>query len=88
MARDYYQREKLNSGLKEANKEDLILISDLDEIPNLQNIEFTKINNNIIIFEQKMFYYKLNLYHPEFIWRGTKGTKFKNFFVSSVAQKY
>ena len=79
MARDYYQREKLNSGLKEANKEDLILISDLDEIPNLQNIEFTKISNNIIIFEQKMFYYKLNLYHPEFIWRGTKGTKFKNF---------
>ena len=43
MARDYYQREKLNSCLKEANKEDLILISDLDEIPNLQNIEFTKL---------------------------------------------
>ncbi len=79
MARDYHQREKLNNGLKEASNEDLILISDLDEIPNLQNFEFTKIDNNIIIFQQKMFYYKLNLYHPEFIWQGTKGTKFKNF---------
>ena len=57
--------------------EDLILISDLDEIPNL--IKNFKIKNNIIIFEQKMFYYKLNLFYEDFIWFGTKACKKKNF---------
>ena len=46
MARDYYQRECLSKGLIEALDEDLILISDLDEIPNLQNLDFQSINNN------------------------------------------
>ena len=61
MARDYFQRENLSNGIKKANNDDLIFISDLDEIPNLDVLDFTKIKNNIIIFEQKMFYYKLNL---------------------------
>ena len=78
MARDYFQRESLKRGLVETSDDDLILISDLDEIPNLKNLEFSKIKNNIIIFEQKMFYYKLNLYYKNFKWFGTKGTKKKN----------
>jgi beta-1,4-mannosyl-glycoprotein beta-1,4-N-acetylglucosaminyltransferase len=79
MARDYFQRENLSKGLKEAQNEDLILISDLDEIPNLKFLDFSKIGNNIIIFEQKMFYYKLNLFYKNFKWLGTKATKKKNF---------
>ena len=78
MARDYYQRENLRKGLTKSNDEDLVLISDLDEIPNLKNLEFSKIKNNIIIFEQKMFYYKFNLYYKDFKWFGTKGAKKKN----------
>ena len=78
MARDYYQRENLQKGLTKTNDEDLVLISDLDEIPNLKNLEFSKIKNNIIIFEQKMFYYKLNLNYKDFKWFGTKGAKKKN----------
>ena len=61
MARDYFQRENLMKGLTNASSDDLILISDLDEIPNLDNLDFSIIKNNIIIFEQKIFYYKLNL---------------------------
>ena len=57
MARDYFQRQNLAKGIKEASYDDLILISDLDEIPNLSEIDMSKINNQIIIFEQKMFYY-------------------------------
>ena len=79
MARDYFQRENLRKGIEAASDDDLILISDLDEIPNLNNLNFTKINNNVIIFEQKMFYYKLNLFYENFKWQGTKGVKFKNF---------
>ncbi|MDC3127812.1 hypothetical protein OA498_04045 [Candidatus Pelagibacter bacterium] len=79
MARDYYQREKLNEGIKDAEYNDLVLISDLDEIPNLENLNFSEIKNQIYVFEQKIFYYKLNLYYDKFKWFGTKATKKKNF---------
>ncbi len=79
MARDYFQRENLNKGLKGLNKDDLIIISDLDEIPKLENLNFEKIKNNIVIFQQKMFYYKLNLFYDEFVWAGSKAIKYKNF---------
>ncbi len=79
MARDYFQRENLTKGLREATDEDLILVSDLDEIPNLDSLNFADVKNNIVIFEQKMFYYKLNLFYGDFIWQGTKATKSKNF---------
>tara|TARA_B100001057_G_scaffold424383_1_gene447108 strand:+ start:555 stop:1424 length:870 start_codon:yes stop_codon:yes gene_type:complete len=78
MARDYFQRQNLAKGIKEASYDDLILISDLDEIPNLSEIDTTKINNQIIIFEQKMFYYKLNLFYEDYTWFGTKAVKKKN----------
>ena len=78
MARDYFQRENLSRGLNDVDGEDLILISDLDEIPNLEKLNLSGINNNIIIFEQKMFYYKLNLFYEDYIWLGTKAVKKKN----------
>ena len=79
MARDYFQRENLALGLKNAVDEDLILISDLDEIPNLRKLNSNDVKNNIIIFEQKMFYYKLNLFYEDFTWQGSKAVKRKNF---------
>ena len=79
MARDYFQRENLVTGLADALSDDLILISDLDEIPKLENLNIPSIKDNILIFEQKIFYYKLNLIYEDFIWQGTKGTKKRNF---------
>ena len=79
MARDYFQRECLSKGLREAKGEDLIIISDLDEIPNFEHLNLSGINNKILLFEQKMFYYKLNLLYEDFIWIGSKATKKKNF---------
>ena len=78
-ARDNFQREKLNEGLKDLDQNDLIFVSDLDEIPNLKSINFSKIFNKIIIFKQEMFYYKLNLRYKDFIWYGTKACKKKDF---------
>ena len=77
MARDYYQRENLSRGISDARDDDLILISDLDEIPNLEKLDILNIKNNIIIFEQKMFYYKLNLFYEDYTWLGTKAVKKK-----------
>ena len=79
MARDYFQRQNLSRGLHAAEEDDLILISDLDEIPNLENLDFKSVKENIIIFEQKILYYKLNLYFSDFTWQGTKATRKKNF---------
>ena len=79
MARDYFQRESIQKGLGNVADEDLIFISDLDEIPNINGLDFSKIKNNIIIFEQKIFYYKLNLFYQDYNWYGTKATKRKNF---------
>jgi len=77
--RDNYQREQLISGLKKLDEDDIIIISDLDEIPNLNNFNLKEINNEIIVFKQKMFYYKINLVYENFIWFGSKALKKKNF---------
>ena len=79
MARDYFQRENLSKGIKDAQEDDLIFISDLDEIPDLTSTDFSTVKNKILIFQQKMFYYKLNLLYKDFTWLGTKATKRKNF---------
>ena len=65
-------------GLKSAKEDDLILISDVDEIPNLENIDLSKYKEKIIQFRQEMFYYKFNLKLPNLIWTGTKGCKKKD----------
>jgi beta-1,4-mannosyl-glycoprotein beta-1,4-N-acetylglucosaminyltransferase len=84
-----FQRNQIMLGLKKANKEDLILISDCDEIPNLKtirNIDLKKIKNNIFVFEQKCFYYKLNLLNPgSNPWHGTKLVRY-DFLKESTPQ--
>ena len=73
--RENAQRNYIKHGLTEAKENDIILISDVDEIPNLQNIKFNEINKKIILFKQNMFYYKFNLHLPNLIWTGTKACK-------------
>ena len=73
-----YQRDKLIEGIHEANDEDYILYSDNDEIPNLTNVDFKNIKNKIIIFKQKLYYYKFNLFFERISWYGTKACKKKN----------
>ena len=76
--RENGQRNHIEKGLVHAKEDDLILISDVDEIPNLSDINFSKINEKIILFRQDMFYYKFDLYLPNLIWTGTKGCKKKH----------
>jgi beta-1,4-mannosyl-glycoprotein beta-1,4-N-acetylglucosaminyltransferase len=76
--RENGQRNHIEKGLVDAKEEDIILVSDVDEIPNLSGINFSKINEKIVMFKQDMFYYKFNLYLPNLIWTGTKACKKKN----------
>jgi len=78
VCRENGQRNYIQKGLAEAEQNDIILISDVDEIPNLLNINFNKINEKIILFKQDMFYYKFNLNLPNLIWTGTKACKKKD----------
>ena len=61
-----------------ASDNDLIILSDNDEIPNLNSQQFKNCNKNIIIFKQLFFYYKLNLFYDLVPWYGSKATRKKN----------
>ena len=76
--RENAQRNYIINGLNNANNEDIILISDVDEIPKIDKFEFNKVNNKIILFRQDMFYYKFNLCLPDFKWTGTKACRKKD----------
>jgi len=76
--RENGQRNLITRGLKKANDEDIIMVSDVDEIPKLSELNFKNINEKIILFKQDMFYYKFNLWLPNLIWTGTKACKKKN----------
>ena len=75
--RENGQRNFLIEGTKSASDDDLILISDIDEIPNLENIDFKNFKERLIFFNQEMFYYKFNLKLPNYSWVGTKACKKK-----------
>ena len=49
------------------------MFSDVDEIPNLINIKNLLLEERIGIFDQKVFYYKLNLQVTDYLqWEGSR----------------
>ncbi len=71
--RENYQRNCISRGIKDADENDSIMISDLDEIPNPQKIKKFKQSDKFSVFKQKHFYYKINLQsekHP--YWFGSR----------------
>jgi beta-1,4-mannosyl-glycoprotein beta-1,4-N-acetylglucosaminyltransferase len=75
--REFYQRNAISQGIKDAKDEDIIVISDVDEIPNFNNFDFDQINNNIIFFNQIFCCYKFNLF-SSMKWCGSRIVKKKN----------
>ena len=71
--RDQFQRNALSRGFKNCSEDDLIMISDLDEIPNPKKIKEFNIKNKYACFMQKNFHLKLNLLNVSSkYWMGTK----------------
>ena len=77
--RENAQRNFINGALNDLDNEDVILVSDVDEIPNLKGINFKEKKSKIILFKQDMLYYKFNLKLPNLDWTGTKACKKKYF---------
>ena len=65
------------SAIKDESDNDLICLSDNDEIPNFESKSFKKSNKDIFIFKQLFFYYKFNLFYDLMPWYGTKACKKK-----------
>ena len=71
--RDQYQRNSLVKGFKTCEEDDLIMISDIDEIPDPKKISEFKIENKYACFMQKNFQSKINLLNiTDKYWMGTK----------------
>ena len=71
--RDQFQRNALERGYKDFNDEDLIMISDIDEIPNPKKISEFKVQNKYACFIQKNFQAKINRLNITVEnWPGTK----------------
>ena len=71
--RENFQRNCITRGLKNSSDDDLIIISDLDEIPN--PLEFYKFKKKMryAVFKQKHFYYKINSQSQKNpFWYGTR----------------
>tara|TARA_B110000438_G_scaffold302145_1_gene358947 strand:- start:134 stop:1027 length:894 start_codon:yes stop_codon:yes gene_type:complete len=79
--RDNFQRDMAKTLLKDLHDDDLVLINDIDEIPNMKNINFNNFSNKLIIFKQKTYYYKFNLLYENLIWHGSRACK-KKFLIS------
>ena len=78
--RQDYQRNYLLRGLKNINKNDVVIYSDADEIINPKLIaKFADIKNNVVICNQYCFYYKLNLLSDLYknTWQGSRIVKFE-----------
>ena len=69
---EQHQRNSIMKGLNKSQDNDLIILSDVDEIPDLNKLKvFDK--NKYAVFSQKMFMYKLNLLNlNENNWHGSK----------------
>jgi beta-1,4-mannosyl-glycoprotein beta-1,4-N-acetylglucosaminyltransferase len=70
---EQYQRNSLTRGLKNCQDNDLIILSDVDEIPNLNKLSSFNKKKKYAVFSQKMFNYKINLFNKtESNWHGSK----------------
>ena len=78
-ARDQFQRNAIERGYKDFDDEDLIMISDIDEIPDPKKINEFNIKNKFACFLQKNYQSKINLLNiTNKNWPGTKICQKKN----------
>lgn len=76
---EIFIKNQIAKGLNNLDDEDIVLISDADEIPNLENEKFK--NFDSAVFLQKMFYYKFNI-------NAYEGLKFKNKIACTKSCKF
>ena len=77
--RDQFQRNSLSKGYEKFDDDDIIMISDIDEIPDPNKISYFEHKRKYACFLQRNFQSKLNLLNiSDGFWAGTKICKKKN----------
>lgn len=74
-AREFFQRNSILKGLVDCRPNDVILISDVDEIPNKNVLKKLRTIKGVVALEQQFYYHYFNCLSPE-IWRAAKAVKF------------
>ena len=72
------QRNEIINYLEKKDKNDWVIYSDSDEIPNLSKIDLKNTQSKIVLFKQKVFHYKFNLVLDSHDWFGSKASKIKD----------
>ncbi len=68
----------MQNAIENIAQDDLVILSDNDEIPNLNSKQFQSCTRNVILFKQLFFYYKFNLHYDLMPWFGSKACKKKS----------
>ena len=85
---EYHQRDMILRGIRELNgveynlrREDIIIMSDVDEIPDPSlffQMQSNAVNNKVVTFKQKMFRYFLNCQCTHELWKGSRAINYKH----------
>jgi len=76
---EQHQRNSIIKGLEKCHDNDLVILSDVDEIPDLTKLNQFNENKKYAVFAQRAFAYKLNLLNEsEGNWHGSKMCLKKN----------
>jgi beta-1,4-mannosyl-glycoprotein beta-1,4-N-acetylglucosaminyltransferase len=78
--RDFFQKESLRRGLENCEDNDIVILSDCDEIPNpkvLEKVDKFINDYDFFTFNQKNYYYYINLFKEE-TWKGSRMGLYKN----------
>lgn len=70
--REMMQRNAILQGVRDCQDDDVILISDCDEIPRLTLIPQALDDGVVATYLQKLYYYNFNTHAPARVWPGTR----------------
>lgn len=70
--REMTQRNAILDGIRDCADDDVLLISDCDELPRPHLIPRHLDDGVVAVYLQKLFYYNLNTYAPDRVWPGTR----------------
>ncbi len=73
--REMTQRNAILQGIRDCADDDIILISDCDEIPRSHCVVTRLDDGMVVTYLQKLYYYNFNTYAPDRVWPGTRACR-------------
>lgn len=73
--REMTQRNAILQGIRDCADDDIILISDCDEIPRSHCVVKHLDDGMVVTYLQKLYYYNFNTFAPDRVWPGTRACR-------------